>query len=109
MKRKGRTARDCLKEARSELAGRRTGNGYKATPTETSGLMTASLKWPRVRRRRSGGVRRRSMSLPGEISLAPERATVQGHRHEKSAEAVVTEQKPAGRTPKAGRFSEAKG
>jgi len=79
VKRKGRTVRACLKEAWNELAGRRTGKAYEATPTRAGGLLTAGPKWPRVRRasglltaspkwlrvrrRRSGGVQGRSMSF----------------------------------------------
>jgi len=36
------------------------------------------------------------MSLPGEISLVPERTTAEKRRREKSAEAVVAKEKPAG-------------
>ena len=44
------------------------------------------------------------MSLPGEISLAPERATTQKRRSEKSAEVVVAKSKPGRRYADTGRL-----
>jgi len=68
-------ATDRGEEAGSETAGRRTGSGYEAPTSGTSGRGTAKFQWLRL-----GGVdptvaRRRVMFLPGEISLVPERAT----------------------------------
>jgi len=52
-----------------------------------SGRATAKLHVTKEHRRRSDGMRRKTSTLPGEISLVPERATRE--RSEKSAEAVV--------------------
>ena len=81
-------ARGALKEAGREPARRRTGTGYEATPSRTSGQTTAKCLRPR-----SGGVdpavvRGRPRVLPGEISRVPERATP-FQRREKSAAAIV--------------------
>jgi len=46
--RKAPTAREALKEAGSEAAGRRTGTGYEAMPTRASGQVTAKLSRPKV-------------------------------------------------------------
>lgn len=53
------------------------------------GRATGSERAPVIkgRRRRSDGMQGKTSTLPGEISLAPERAT--HPRSEKSAEAVV--------------------
>src|SRR2546427_397417 len=69
------TARSALKEAGSETARRRTETGYEAASSRASGHMTAKLSRPRLGDVDPATVRGRSMLLPGEISLAPERAT----------------------------------
>ena len=68
MNRKGVIVRWGLKEAGSEIAGRRTETGYEATPTRASGHMTAKLLRPRGGGVDPAVVRGRPEFLPGEVS-----------------------------------------
>jgi len=86
------------KEAGSEGAGRRTETGYEATPSGASGPMTAKLRWPRLRRRRSGGRAPKDGALTrGDLALRLKGRRRRRQRSEKSAEAIVPTAKPAGR------------
>ena len=70
MKRKGRTARDCLKEAWSEIATRRTGTGYEAELDGRAGSHSQSPYPSRPRAVNPAGVRGRLWGLPQEICIA---------------------------------------
>ena len=67
MKRKGRTARDCLKEAWSEIATRRTEIGYEAALVGRAGRQSQSPYPSRARAVNPAGVRGRLRDLPQEI------------------------------------------
>ena len=67
MKRKGVTARRGLKEAWIETATRRTGTGYEAALTGTSGHRTAKSFSITGQAVNPAGVRRRPSNLPREI------------------------------------------
>lgn len=86
--RKVAPVRATLKEAGNEPASRRTGTGYEAVLRRASGQMTAKLSRPRRGAVNPAVVRGRPAVLPGEVSLAPERATP-SRRREKSAAAIV--------------------
>ncbi len=74
MKRKGVTARWGLKEAWSETATRRTGTGYQAVLTGTSGRVTAKSSSIEGRAVYPAGVRRRLSNLPREICTVSTRS-----------------------------------
>ena len=76
MKRKGATARCRLKEAWTGTATRRTGTGYEAAPTRTSGQLTA--KSPSIKGRvvNPAGARRRLWNLPREICTVSSRSRI---------------------------------
>jgi hypothetical protein len=70
VKRKGRTARDCLKEAWSEIATRRTEIGYEAALVGRAGRQSQSPYPSRARAVNPAGVRGRLRGLPQEICIA---------------------------------------
>jgi len=70
VKRKGRTARDCLKEAWSEIVTRRTATGYEAALVGRAGRKSQSPYPSRARTVNPAGVRGRLRGLPQEICIA---------------------------------------
>jgi len=69
VKRKGRTARDCLKEAWSEIATRRTATGYEAALVGRAGRKSQSPYPSSARTVNPAGVRGRLRGLPQEICI----------------------------------------
>jgi len=69
VKRKGRTARDCLKEAWSEIATRRTEIGYEAALVGRAGRKSQSPYPSKARTVNPAGVRGRLQGLPREICI----------------------------------------
>ena len=74
MKRKGVTVRWGLKEAWSETATRRTGTGYEAARTGTSGHMIAKSSSIEEKAVNPAGVRGRLSNLPREICTVSTRS-----------------------------------
>src|SRR4051812_7411973 len=69
VKRKGGTARDRLKEARSEIAIRRTGTGYEAAPAGRAGTQSRSPYPSKAGTVNPTDVRGRTLGLPQEICI----------------------------------------
>jgi hypothetical protein len=67
VKRKGGTARDCLKEAWSEIATRRTEIGYEAGLVGRAGKQSQSPYPSRTRAVNPASVRGKLLDLPQEI------------------------------------------
>jgi hypothetical protein len=67
VKRKGRTARNCLKEAWSKIATRRTATGYEAALVGRAGRKSQSPYPSKARTVNPAGVRGRLRGLPREI------------------------------------------
>jgi hypothetical protein len=74
VKRKGVTVRWGLKEAWSETATRRTGTGYEAAWTGTSGPMTAKSSSIEEKAVNPAGVRGRLSNLPREVCAVSTRS-----------------------------------
>ena len=75
--------------------GRRTEIGFEAVHPRASGRTTAKLSRPKGGGVYPAAVQRRSCLLPEEISPCARKGDA-SRRSEKSAEAVVAEQKPEG-------------
>jgi len=93
VKRKGGTARDCLKEAWSEIASRRTETGYEAVMIGRASRTERSPYPSRITAVNPAGVRGRLSDLPREICRVSRLGLgwSQGHlsSRQKSAEGVV--------------------
>ena len=86
VKRKGRTARDCLKEAWNKIATRRTEIGYEAGLVGRASAVAQSPYPSRTRAVDPAGVRRRRLGLPQEICIVSARTERVARRSYRGAE-----------------------
>ena len=97
MKRKGRTARECLKEAWIENATRRTETGYEAVLVGRAGRQSQSPYPSRARTVNPAGVRGRLRGLPQEICTASLGTEVVVRRPDHDAEVSRGHNRPSRR------------
>jgi len=87
VKRKDRTARNCLKEAWNEIATRRTATGYEAGRVRRAGRKSQSPYPSRARTVNPAGVRGRLRGLSREIGIVSLGTESAARRPDRGAEA----------------------